>query len=317
MSRWLVVACGLLLVVCLTGCSRSSDASSVGLGAKGYTIGVSQSSLDEPWRVQMNADLTAAARRHPSLKLVFKDAKNDPLQQQAQVEEFIAAKVNLIIISPEETQALTEPVAKAYRAKIPVIVLQRPVIGDDYTCFIGADNKKIGRAAGQWLVKRLGGKGKIVELMGLMSSTASQDRNNGFEESLVHHPDMRLLFQVDMKWQESDARKETEAILAKYEKIDAVFAHNDAGAHGAYLAAQAAGREKGMIFVGVNAMPGEGAMYLKKGMLSATILYPTGGAEAIDAAVKILAGQPVPKRITLSSRIFTPENVDHGGEPLP
>ena len=132
-----------------------------------WTIGMSQCNLGEPWRVQMNADVKKAAEAHPEIKVIFKDAQNDTLKQQAQVEEFISAGVNLIIISPKEAAPLTPVVAQAYEKGIPVIVLDRRVLGDQYTCFIGADNKKIGKAAGKWIVKQLGGKGKVVELKGL------------------------------------------------------------------------------------------------------------------------------------------------------
>ena len=57
-----------------------------------------------------------------------------------------------------------EPVAKAVAAGIPAIVLDRRVIGDQYTCFIGADNRLIGREAGRWIAGTLGGRGKVVEL---------------------------------------------------------------------------------------------------------------------------------------------------------
>ena len=105
--------------------------------------------LGEPWRVQMNADIRAAAAKHPELKVIFKDAQNDTLQQRAQVGEFVQPKVNIIIISPKEAQPLTDPVAQAMDAGIPVIVLDRRLLGTNYTCFIGANNKEIGKAAGK------------------------------------------------------------------------------------------------------------------------------------------------------------------------
>ena len=144
-----------------------------------YTIGMSQCNLGEPWRVQMNADVKAATDKHANLEVVYKDAQNDTLKQRAHVEEFVRAGVDLLIISPKEAQPLTEPVAKAMDAGIPVIVLDRRVVGDKYTCFIGADNVKIGRAAGEWIAKTLGSKGKVVELKGLMTSTpASASRGS-------------------------------------------------------------------------------------------------------------------------------------------
>ncbi len=284
-------------------------------GEKLYTIGMSQCNLGEPWRVQMNADVKAAADKCPNLRVVFQDAQNDTLKQRSHVEEFISAGVDLIIISPKEAAPLTEPVAKAVEAGIPVIVLDRAVLGDKFTCFIGADNKKIGRAAGQWLVKRLGGKGNIVELKGLATSTPGQDRHSGFREAIAGS-DLKVVFEADMKWLKPNAQKEMESALSRPDRIDAVYAHNDPGAHGAYLAARAAGREKEMIFVGIDALPQEGVAWVKQGVLQATFQYPTGGAEAIDIAQKVLAGQPVPKSILLSSRVFTADNVERGGEPL-
>ena len=300
-----------LLALCLLTISpEPADASS-----GPFTIGMSQCNGNEPWRVQMNRDIAAAATRHPELKVVFKDAQNDTLKQRSQVEEFVSSKVDLIIISPKEAQPLTQPVAQAMEAGIPVIVLDRAVLGDKFTCFIGADNKKIGQAAGQWIAKKLNGKGNVVELEGLMTSIPGQDRHNGFRAGIAG-TDIKVIFQADMKWLESDSRTEMESALARFDHIDLVYAHNDPGAHGAYLAAKAAGRDN-IIFVGIDALPQEGVAYVKQGILDATFRYPTGGAEAIDAALKILHGQTAPKHITLGTRLFDKSNIDRGGEALP
>ncbi|MCE9613856.1 MAG: substrate-binding domain-containing protein [Lentisphaerae bacterium] len=281
-----------------------------------YTIGMSQCNLGEPWRVQMNADIKAAAEPHPELKVVFKDAQNDTLRQRAHVEEFVSAGVDLIIISPKEAQPLTEPVAKAYQSGIPVIVLDRAVLGDQYTCFIAADNRKIGKAAGEWIKQALGGKGKVVELKGLMTSTPGQDRHAGFLEGIAGSG-IEVVFEADMKWLEPDARKEMESALARFDAIDLVYAHNDPGAHGAYLAAKAAGRDSSIRFVGIDALPQEGVAYVAQGILAASFQYPTGGQEAIATALQILKGEPVPKQIVLGSRLFTKASVAAGGEDLP
>ena len=276
---------------------------------------MSQCNLGEPWRVQMNADIAAAAAKHPELKVVFKDAQNDTLKQRSQVEEFVSSKVDVLIISPKEAQPLTEPVAAAMQAGVPVIVLDRRLLGTNYTCFIGADNKKIGKAAGEWIVKALDGKGNVVELMGLQTSTPGQDRHSGFLEGIAGS-DIKVIFSADMKWLEPNARDEMDSALARFDKIDLVYGHNDPGAHGAYLAAQAAGREKQMKFVGVDALPQEGVAYVKQGILDATFQYPTGGAEAIDTALKIFHGEQVPQEIVLGTRMFTKDNVEQGGEEL-
>jgi len=300
-------------VVIFAGC-RKKQAEQDSSKTK-WTIGMSQCNLGEPWRVQMNADIKKAAQAYPQMKVVYKDAQNDPLRQQSQVREFISAGVDVIIISPKEAAPLTDVVAQAYKAQIPVIVLDRRVLGDQYTCFIGADNKKIGRAAGKWIVQFLGGKGKVVELKGLMTSTPGQDRHAGFREA-IKGSDIEIIFEADMKWLEPNARKEMESALARFDKIDLVYAHNDPGAHGAYLAAKAAGREKQISFVGIDGLAQEGQVYVKQGILQASFEYPTGGKEAIEAALDILNGKDVPKEITLSSRVFTAQTIEQGGQVL-
>lgn len=303
-----------IATTCLVASALLSSASAQ-TPERRYLIGMSQCNLGEPWRVQMNADIKAAAEEHPNLTLSFKDAQNDTLKQRAHVEEFVSAGVDLIIISPKEAAPLTEPVARAMDAGIPVIVLDRRVLGDKYTCFIGADNKLIGRKAGEWIAQRLDGKGRVVELKGLTTSTPGQDRHTGFRDALKAGG-IEVIFEADMKWLEPEARKEMESALARFDDIDLVYAHNDPGAHGAWLAAKAAGRQDDILFVGIDALPHEGVMYVKQGILDATFEYPTGGREAIDVALKILAGESVPKEITLGSRLFTQDNVDQGGQPL-
>ncbi len=315
LRRLAVCAVALFLT---TGCGKKQKEPSPqrAEGAPGeakWTIGMSQCNLGEPWRVQMNLDVKNAAEKHSELRVVFKDAQNDSLKQRSQIEEFANAGVDLIIVSPKEAAPLTPPVAAAYQKGIPVIVLDRRVLGDQYTCFIGADNKAIGRAAGEWVVRRLAGKGKVVELKGLMTSTPGQDRNSGFREG-IKGSGLEIVFEADMKWLEPDARREMESALARFARIDLVYAHNDPGAHGAYLAARAAGREKEIIFVGIDALPHEGQVYVKQGILEASFEYPTGGKEAVEMALVILGGGSVPKEVVLNSRVFTKENIDRGGD---
>lgn len=264
----------------------------------------------------MNEDLRRAAASHANLRIIFKDAQNDALRQRSQVEEFIAQDIDLLIISPKEAAPLTRPVAEVYRKKIPVIVLDRAVHGDEYTVFIGADNHFIGRKAGEYARKLLGSEGQIVELTGLMTSTPGQDRHYGFRAGLGQSQAPKVVFKADMQWLEPNARREMESALSVHDRIDLVYAHNDPGAHGAYLAAKAMGREKEMRFIGIDALSHEGLKYVRQNILAATFLYPTGAAEAIDIALRILGGKSVPKKIVLGTRLFTSENLARGGEEL-
>ena len=113
-----------------------------------------------------------------------------------------------------------------------------------------------------------------------MTSTPGQDRHSGFMEG-IKGSDIEIVFNADMKWLEPNAREEMESALSRFPHIDLVYAHNDPGAHGAYLAAKAAGRENEMKFIGIDGLPQEGKMYVSQGILSASFEYPTGGKEAI------------------------------------
>lgn len=314
--------CGMFVLVSLmaVGCGKANDVGDSaapvgesGAPAKKVVIGMSQCNLAEPWRVQMNADIKAAAALHPELDVQYKDAQNDTLVQRSHIEEFVNQGVAVLICSPKEAAPLTEPLKQAYDAGIPVIILDRAVQGDSYTQFIGADNKIIGEAAGRWVAEALKEGGKVVELKGLMTSTPGQDRNSGFRKGIAGSP-VEVVFEADMQWLESQARTEMESALARFDKIDLVYAHNDPAAHGAWLAAKAAGRENEMRFVGIDGLPQEGLQYVRDGVLDVCFEYPTGGAQAIETALKLLAGESVPKTIVLPSRFFTPENIEGGGE---
>ncbi len=278
-----------------------------------FTIGMSQCNLGEPWRVQMNDDIATAAAAHPNIRVIFRDAQNQTTVQQNHVREFISQGVDVLLVSPLEAAPLTGPVAEAYEQGIPVIVIDRQVVGDQYTMFIGPDNTRIGEAAGRWVAERLEGAGKVVELMGLMTSTPGQDRHTGFRNG-IEGSEIEVIFEADMRWLQPNAQSEMESALTRFPEIDLVYAHNDPGAYGAYLAARAAGREQDIIFVGIDGLPHEGMVYVEQGILDVSFEYPTGGAEAIEYALKILEGEEVPKELTLPSRFYTRENLAAGGE---
>ena len=268
---------------------------------------MSQCNLGEPWRVQMNADIARAAASRPNLQIVYKDAQNDSLTQRAQVEELFAQGIELLIISPKESAPLTKPVAEVYAKHIPVIVLDRAVEGDQFTTFIGADNRAIGKAAGEFIAETLGGKGNVVEIKGLPGSTPARDRSEGFREAIASFPGIKIVHDPVANWLREEAMSQMEAALSANEKIDLVYAHNDPMAVGAWLAARAKGRESAIRFVGIDGLPGldGGRQAVTDGKLAATFVYPTGGKEAVDIAVRILKGESVPHRITLPTERIT------------
>ena len=278
---------------------------------KKYTIGMSQCNLGEPWRVQMNADIKAAAEKHPELKVIYKDAQNDSLKQRAQVEEFVSAGVDLIICRPRRPRrSRRRSPRRSRRASRSSCSIAR-VVGDDYTTFIGADNKKIGRAAGKWIAKQAGRQGQRRRAQGTDDVDAGPGPQRGLPRGRSRTRDLKVVFEADMKWLEPNARKEMESALAANPQIDLVYAHNDPGAHGAYLAAKAAGREKEMMFIGIDALPQEGQAYVKQGILARQLRVSDGRrARRSTWRSRSSPGKKVEKEVTLGSRVFTKENVD-------
>lgn len=316
MKHLTALLCAALLALLAAGASPAGEKAV-------WRIGFSQCNLGEPWRANMYEDLKReVAKRGGELVLIHKDAQLDTARQQAHIREFIneyeAGNLDCLLVSPKESAPFTPVVAEAYKSGMPVIVIDREILTDDYTCFIGGDNVVIGRAAGQWIKDKFDGKkAKGVELMGLMTVSGAQERNKGFVEG-IQGSDIEIIFRVDMNWMEPQARKEMESALSRFDKIDFVYAHNDPGAHGAYLAARAAGREKEMDFIGVDGLPHEGVAYVKQGILDATFLYPSGMDIAIQTVMDLKQGKKVPKRIMLATKCYDKDNPDGRdiGEPV-
>jgi ribose transport system substrate-binding protein len=282
---------------------------------KKWTIGFSQATTIEPWRAQFNKDIIAEAEKHPEVELIITDGEDRTEKQVADVENLIRQEVDALLISPKESAGLTGVVEQAIDAGIPVFVLDRNVDTDRYTQFVGGDNVLIGRAAGTYAVEALGGPGKaegnVVEIWGGMGTQPAHDRHNGFHEITDKEPGIKyLLDQQSGDWKQDDAYNIMATALRNHEDIDLVYGHNDPMAYGAYLAAKDAGREKDIKFIGIDALPNEGVMWVKNGELDATFLYATPGAEGLRQAIKHLNGETVEKTVTLDTETVTSDNVD-------
>jgi ribose transport system substrate-binding protein len=275
-----------------------------------YTIGVSQANLAEPYRVRMDDDIRTAAEKVPQFEVQFSDAAKDNSKQVSDVENFITKQVDLLMISPNEAAPLTDVVRKAYNKGIPVVVLDRKVNGEAYTSYIGADNVDIGRRAGQYFKDTLLPQGgKIVQIKGLSGSTPAAEREKGFKEG-IQGSDIEIVATADGEWERAVGQQKMDALLKSHSGVQAVYAQNDPMAEGAWLAAQSAG-EQDLKFVGIDGLPipSGGIKAVEAGRLSATFVYPTGGAEAVETAKKLLIDcQQVPKKQTLQTERVTKEN---------
>ena len=258
----------------------------------------------------MNEEIKREALFYPGLKIDIKTVKDNNQEQIKDIEEFIAQGVNLIIVSPNEAEAITPVVEKAYNMGIPVVLVDRKISTDKYTAFVGGNNYLMGKQIGTYIANRLNGKGNIVELTGLKGSTPAAERQKGMYDILKDYPSIKILSTVDAAWLKDKAENKSDSILAQYSDIDMIVAQNDPMAIGAYKAAQKAGRGKEMLFVGVDALSGEklGVELVADSILDATFIYPTGGDRAVQVAMNILENKYYEKENMLSSALVNAGN---------
>ncbi len=289
----------LTLFILLTACTKEKSR---------YIIGVSQCSDDE-WRHKMNNEITREALFYDGVNVEIRTAKDNNEIQKKDIEYFINKGVDLLIVAPNEAIPITPVVEKAFDKGIPVVVVDRKILSDKYTAYVGADNYEIGKAVGEYVANLLKKKGNIVEIAGLEGSTPAIDRHQGFINALNNYPDIKLLNHFDAGWLQSVATEKMDTALAHYPDIDLVFAQNDRMAVGAYLAWKKSNRKK-MAFIGIDALPGKeyGVDQVLNKVLDATFMYPTGGDIVMQVAMSILQKQPFLRENILSTAVVDSTN---------
>ena len=295
--RWTAI---LLCLIGITACRQDTPR---------FRIGVAQCS-DDSWRHKMNDEILREAMFYDGVSVEIRSAGDDNRRQAEDIHYFMDKGVDLLIISANEAAPMTPIVEEAYRKGIPVITVDRKILSDKYTAYIGADNYENGRAVGNYIASRLKGKGNIVELTGLSGSTPAMERHQGFMAAISHFPEIKLIDKADAAWERGPAEVEMDSMLRRHSKIDAVYAHNDRIAPGAYQAAKKAGREKEMIFVGIDALPGKGngLELVLDSVLDATFIYPTNGDKVLQLAMNILEKKSYPRETVMNTAVVDRTN---------
>lgn len=268
---------------------------------KRYTIGFSQCMMDDVWRQAMMVEMNIEVSNYENIDIIVMDAEENNQKQIRQIRELIKRKVDVLIISPNESDSLTPIAVEAYRAGIPTIIADRKINSDEYTSYVGGDSYEIGKMAGQHASSLLPDSATILEIWGTKTTSPAIERHQGFIDGLDKSKGFNII-SIEGKWRREIARDETEK-LPSYENIDLVYAHNDVMAIGAREAIIK--RDSSLIpkikIMGVDGAFGKdaGLEAIADGRIDASFLYPTGGDEVIKVAMKILTGQPVEKQYIL------------------
>ena len=271
-------------------------------------IGVSQCS-DDLWRQKVNREIKIGQYQYKNVDVVFASADNNGQRQARQIDSLVKAKVDLLVVAPSDVKTVAPAIERAYRAGIPVILYDRMIESTHYTAYIGTDNVAIGREVADYLAHQLQGRGTVVEITGERGSTPVADRHRGFMQGMKAFPQIQVVT-LEGDWNLAGAKKLMRQYMDAGKPVDAVFGHNDAEAWGAQQAAKEKNREKQMLFVGIDGLPGEnqGVDLVDKGVMTASYIYPTKGEAIVPLAMNILQDKPYKRMNYFQSALVTAEN---------
>lgn len=274
------------------------------------TVGVSWNSASHPYGAKHTQQIPKyAGQFFPGMKVTVADAQGDGAKQSGQVDDMIAQKVKVLVVSPADAAGLSAAVQRATAAGIKVIAADRNV-NTDVSTYIGSDNVEAGTVAGKALVKALNNQGTVVELAGSLGASPTIDRGKGFRDALATS-NVKIIATQTANYDHAQGLKVMEDFLQRFGKgqISAVFAHNDQMAFGAIQAIQEAGRANEIKVFGIDGEAGA-LKDIQDGSYTATVGYPAVVQETVLAAAKLCAGESIDKRIVLDSTLIDKSNVD-------
>ena len=292
----------ILCVAMMASCSTSH---------KKYHIGVSQCSEDI-WRDKQNSELRMGAYFYDNVDLSFATAYDSDERQVQQIDSLVAKGIDLLIVAPNQMATVTPAIDRAYDKGIPVIVFERKTNSQKFTAYIGADNYEMGRLMGEYIASRLGGKGRVMEVMGLKGSSPAIERHKGFSDAITLYPGITLVATLQGDWTEQSAYNVVKQYDGDLSDIQFIFGQNDRMAMGARKAILEQHANARTLFCGIDGLPGEngGIRLVRDSLLDASYIYPTHGDQLIKLAVDILDGASYQKETNLMSALVTHENAN-------
>ncbi|WP_338647392.1 substrate-binding domain-containing protein [Flavobacterium sp. KS-LB2] len=291
--------------VCFLNSCNSSDGD-----RKKISIGFSQSIDHDIWRKSMDHSMQVEASLHPEVNLTIYNANRKAKKQINDIEKFIADKVDVIIVSPFESDSIIPVIEKANAIGIPVIIVDRKVNTSNYTSYLGADNVEVGRIVGRHIVSLSRGIANVIEIKGASYTSPGLERSMGFSQIVNQYPNIKV---ISIDAQNDELPKDLFIkSLKNSPEINFVYAYNDVIAYQAWKATRGEKAKNKIKFIGVDGVngPNGGIQLVKDGVLESTVLYPTGGSEAIKLALKIANNEIVPKNNKLNTILIDSVNAD-------
>lgn len=298
MLRFIWIA---LLAICLPMTAAAAEGKKV--------IAFAQDTMANDFRRAQVNEVAAEAARHPQLSFVYSDAQGQTSLLIRQIEQFIEQKVDLLVVGTNDESAVVPVVAKAKASGIPVIILDRGIKGTEYTTFINSDNIKIGAIGAEYIARRLNGKGLVLLFEGLQKADVTQLRSKGFLDEIAKHKGIRVIKRTG-NYLRKDAVVEMEKLVAEGIRVDAIFSESDSMLSGVRMVLNKNRIDpRSIVMVGCD-YTSEAQEAIRDGSQSGSVLFPLGGTKSVEIALKIFAGESVPKHIFIPVKLVTKENVE-------
>lgn len=280
-------------------------------------VGVSMSAFDDTFLTYLREDMDKQAKSYPKgdgVQLQFEDARADVVKQLSQVENFIGQKVDVIIVNPVDTASTANIIKAATAAKIPLVFVNRRPDQKDLpkdVVAVTSDDVEAGKLQMQYIAEKLGGKGKIVILLGDLANNSTTNRTKGVKEVLAKYPDIKIEQEQTGTWLRDKGMTLVNDWLTQGREFDAVLANNDEMAIGASMALKSAGKEKGSVLIaGVDGTP-DGLNAIAKGDMAASAFQDAKGQAvgSVEAARKMAKNEATEQNVVIPFKLITPDNV--------
>ena len=281
--------------------------------AANYRVGVSIARVDDNFMTYVRSGLEEAAKKD-NIQIQFEDAQGDVVRQLNQVQGFLNQKVDAVIVLPVDTAATANMTRAAVDAQTPLVYVNRHPderVLPKGVVTVASNDIEAGQLQMRYLAEKLGGKGTLAIIMGDLAQNSTHDRTEGVKQVLKDYPGIKIVEQQSAEWQRNKGMDLTSNWLLAGTSFDAIVANNDEMAIGAAMALQQAGKTKGEIaIVGIDGLP-DGLAAIKRGMLAASVFQDPNAqaATALQAAIKMIKGEPVETDVWVPFQLITPEQV--------
>jgi ribose transport system substrate-binding protein len=282
-------------------------------------IALVMKTANNPFFIEMQKGAEAEAKKL-GVELVVQAAEREvDVEKQMQiVENLIQTKVAALCVTPSGSREIVPAIDKANRAGIPVLIIDTRVDAKALSeskgkiaTFIGSDNYEGGKLAGEFLAKRLGGRGKVVVLEGIPGHETGDSRLKGFRDAIKATPGIEIVASQTANWERDQGFNVFQNILQSHPDVQAVFACSDLMALGAVEAIAAAKKTGQIAVVGFDAST-EARDAIRQGTMDATVAQSPAlmGSLAVENAYHLIKGEQIKEEFVVPIKLITKENAN-------